>query len=84
VIFGLIWQDIAISFGASLGVITLLDGLVNDNTTWPLRSSLTKAFTYVPSAIAFYTLDMYLITTIMFFTFSTWMGIAIFRRPDSD
>lgn len=83
-IFGIIWQDIVLSLGGVIGTVTLGDALIHKETTWPLRDSLVRAVWFLPSVVAYWTLDLYLVAINSFITALIWTAIAIFRRPSDN
>jgi len=75
------WQDVVLAFGSFIGISTKMYALWDSKTVWTRRSSITNAVFYVPSIIAFWTLDLYLTFFTTVVNLGIWTGIAIFRAP---
>lgn len=78
----IVWQDIAISIGSAIGLITKAYALLDTRTVWDRRSSLTNALFYLPSLAAFYTLGLWITLFTSTCSFLLWLGIAAFRTPE--
>jgi hypothetical protein len=79
-----LWQDVAISIGSFIGLITKIYALADSETIWSRRSSLTNILFYPPSLVAFATLGLWITFTTSTLSFLTWIGIAIWRAPDEE
>lgn len=80
----IIWQDIAISLGGIIGILTKIYALSDKQTVWPRKSSLVNSAFYPPSIIAFYTLELWLTFFTTLVSFIVWSGIAVFRAPEDE
>jgi len=78
-----LWQDIAISLGACIGLLTKLYALCDTHTVWSRKSSVVNILFYPPSLVAFASLNLWFTFCITFGSFLTWIGIAIYRAPES-
>jgi len=82
VLFGLLWQDLVLTFGALVGQASKIDALSNEDKTWPLRDSLPNAILFLPTIYAFWTLDLYLMSVNSTLSLIIWTSIAVWRRPE--
>jgi len=72
--------DFLLSIGSLTGVIVKMDGLLNENTSWPRRSSGLNVVSYPFTAlIPFYLLQLWFTFTISLVNFLIWIGIFIYR-----
>ncbi len=80
----LIWQDVVLSLGATVGLASKLYALADSATVWSRSASVPNAFFYAPSIIAFWTLGLWLSAVTSFISMVIWMGIAWMRAPDGE
>jgi len=81
-IFGLLWQDIVISIGTAIGIVSKGYALYDEDTQWSRWASLPNAVLYLASVIAFYTLGLYLTAFLASISMMLWFGIGIFRSTN--
>lgn len=72
------------SVGGVIGTVTKIDALLNDDTVWPRRSSGLNAIFFIPTVLAFFTIELYLTTLTSATSFVIWTSIYLFRAPEHE
>jgi len=79
----ILWQDIAISIGGAIGLLSKAYALLDTKTVWDRKSSLTNALFYIPSLAAFYSLGLWVTLATSCISCVLWFGIALFRNEQA-
>jgi hypothetical protein len=80
----IIWQDVVLSIGGTVGLASKLYALADSATVWSRSASVPNALFYAPSVIAFWTLGLWLSAIMSFISMLIWTGIAWMRAPDGE
>jgi len=83
-LLGFSWQDIVFAIGGFVGLASKAYALSDSDTAWSRWASLPNAALFVPTVLAFYSLELYLATLTSSLSMLIWFGIGIWRTPDSD
>jgi hypothetical protein len=70
----IIWQDLVLT-------VSKIYALYDTSTVWSRWASLPNAVLYIPSIVAFFTLELYLTAFFATCSMLVWFGIGIWRAP---
>jgi hypothetical protein len=74
-----IWQDVVIALGSMVGLVSKGYALFDTETEWSRWASLPNAILYIPSIIAFATLELWATMIICILNMFIWLGIGLYR-----
>jgi len=78
------WQDVVLTIGGAVGLLSKAYALVDDQTVWSRWASVPNAILYVASVAAFISLGLWLTAATATCSMLIWFGIGIWRAPPDD